>query len=78
MIQACYLSQVAPLTGAALMNTATNPDTSSSIVPAIDDLHDRAYRFGQPVTYLSERQHVRLFILRSRLQQARALRPANG
>jgi len=54
-----------------------SPDTALVIVPATDDLHDRAYRFGKPLTYLSDRQHVRVVILRSRLQEALAARPAN-
>ncbi len=54
------------------MNTAANPDTATSILPATDDVHDRAYRFGKPLTYLSDRQQVRVFILRSRIQEARA------
>ena len=54
-----------------------SPDTALVIVPATDDLHDRAYRFGKPLTYLSDRQHVRVLILRSRLQEALAARDAN-
>ncbi len=55
-------------------SVVASPDTDFVIVPATDDLHDRAYRFGQPLTYLSDRQHVRVVILRSRVQEARATR----
>jgi hypothetical protein len=48
------------------------------MVPATDDQHDRAYRFGKPLSYLSDRQQVRLLIVRSRLQEARAAQPSNG
>ena len=54
-----------------------SPDTALVIAPATDDMHDRAYRFGKPLTYLSDRQHVRVVILRSRLQEALAARDAN-
>jgi hypothetical protein len=59
------------------MNTVASPDTAFVIVLATDDLHDRAYRFGKPLTYLSDRQHVRAVIVRSRVQEARAARHAN-
>jgi hypothetical protein len=54
------------------MITTASFDTSTFIVPATDDLHDRAYRFGKPLSYLSDRAQVRLLILRSRVQEARA------
>ena len=49
-----------------------------TIEPAPDDQHDRPYRFGKPLSYLSERQQARLLILRGRLQDtpAAAERPA--
>ena len=49
-----------------------------TIVPAPDDQHDRPYRFGKPLSYLSERQQARLLIVRGRLQDtaAAADRPA--
>jgi hypothetical protein len=50
------------------MNTTANPDTAV-IVPATDDLNDRAYRFGKPLTYLSDRQQIRLIILRSKIHE---------
>ena len=53
-------------------------DTDLVIVPAAGDLYDRAYRFGKPLTYLSDRQHVRVVILRSRVQEARATRYASA
>jgi hypothetical protein len=49
----------------------TNPTASPvvcTIEPATNDAHDRAYRFGKPLTYLSDRQQARLLILRGRLQ----------
>ena len=55
------------------MNNTANPASISSfIVPAADDANDQAYRFGKPLTYLSDRQQVRLFIVRSRIHEARA------
>ena len=44
---------------------------STFIQPANDDFHDCAYRFGTPLTYLSDRQQVRLLILRGRLNATR-------
>jgi hypothetical protein len=59
------------------------PDPTTRVVvctiePAPDDQHDRSYRFGKPLSYLSERQQARLLILRGRLQDtpAAAERPA--
>ena len=53
----------------------TNP-TSSRVVytiePATNDTHDRPYRFGKPLSYLSERQQARLLILRGRQQDTAA------
>src|SRR5438477_9054770 len=55
------------------MNTTANSDAGSSfIVPAADDANDQAYRFGKPLTYLSDRQQVRLVILRSQIREAHA------
>lgn len=40
----------------------------SAIVPVSGDTFDRGYVFGRPVaTYVSERVHARLLVLRSRL-----------
>jgi hypothetical protein len=63
--------QKEPSRDAPLMTTTASFDTATFIVPATDDLHDRAYRFGKPLAYLSDRQQVRLFILRSRVHEAR-------
>lgn len=54
------------------MTTPVNLDSHFPpfIQPANDDLHDRTYRFGQPLTYLSSRQQVRLLIVRGRLNAA--------
>jgi hypothetical protein len=52
------------------MNTTANRGISSFIVPAADDVHDCSYRFGKPLTYLSDRQQVRLLILRGRVHDA--------
>src|SRR5207253_267500 len=58
--------------GAPLLNAATKPDTASFIVPDTNDRHDRMYRFGKPLTYLSDRQQVRLLIVRGRVREAHA------
>ena len=42
------------------------------IEPAANDRYDHPYRFGKPLTYLSERQQARLLIMRGRLQEAAA------
>ena len=39
---------------------------------ATGDRHDLPYRFGKPLTYLSERQQARLLLVRGRLQDAPA------
>ena len=39
---------------------------------AADDRYDQPYRFGKPLSYLSERQQARLLILRGRLQDTAA------
>jgi hypothetical protein len=57
------------------MTTTASFDTATFIVPATDDLHDRAYLFGKPLSYVSDRQQVRLFILRSRVHEALAASP---
>ena len=60
------------------MNTAANSAITSFIVPATDDQHDRAYRFGKPLTYLSDRQQVRMFILQGRVNAARTASDAQA
>ena len=49
----------------------TGPTASRAVCtiePATDDRCDRPYRFGKPLSYLSERQQARLLIVRGRLQ----------
>ncbi len=60
------------------MTSATAKRTVCTIEPAANDRYDHPYRFGKPLTYLSERQQARLLIVRSRLQdtEAGADRPA--
>ena len=52
--------------------------TYRTSLDGFDDWYDRHYRFGKPLSYLSERQQARLLIVRSRLQdtEAGADRPA--
>ena len=57
------------------MNSATRVKTFR-IQPAADDVHDQPYQFGKPLGYLSERQQVRLLIVRGRIQEARMQKPA--
>jgi hypothetical protein len=54
------------------MNTAANRENVSFIKPVVGDLFDRAYQFGKPLTYLSDRQQLRLLILRGRVYATRA------
>jgi hypothetical protein len=56
------------------MNSANPRVEFSSIQPATDDVHDRPYQFGKPLSYLSERQQVRLLIVRGRIQEQRLLK----
>jgi hypothetical protein len=49
------------------MNSATARDLTFTIEPTPQDVHDCPYRFGKPLTYLSERQQARLLLLRGRL-----------
>ena len=60
------------------MTSPTASRAVCTIEPATDDRYDRPYRFGKPLSYLSERQQARLLIVRSRLQdtEAGADRPA--
>ena len=59
------------------MTSPTASRAAGSIRPASDDRYDQAYRFGQPLSYLSERQQARLLIVRGRLQDTsvRSARP---
>ena len=43
-----------------------------TIEPATHDRYDQPYRFGKPLSYLSERQQARLLIVRGRLQDTAA------
>ena len=54
------------------MTSANANRPGCTIEPATDDRHDRPYRFGKPLSYLSERQQARLLIVRGRLQDAPA------
>lgn len=54
------------------MSSAIASRAVCTIEPATDDSHDRAYRFGKPLSYLSERQQARLLIVRGRLQDTPA------
>jgi len=49
-----------------------SPASASVIIPATDDQFDRSYRFGQPLTYLSDRQQARVLIMRGRVNDARS------
>jgi hypothetical protein len=51
------------------MTSATTSSAVCIIEPAPGDQHDRPYRFGKPLSYLSERQQVRLLIVRGRLRE---------
>ena len=50
------------------MTSANASRPVCTIEPAINDRHDQPYRFGKPLSYLSERQQARLLIVRGRLQ----------
>jgi hypothetical protein len=50
------------------MTSASATSAVFTIQPASNDAHDRAYRFGKPLSYLSERQQARLLIVRGRLR----------
>ena len=54
------------------MTSATTSRAVCTIEPAADDRHDQPYRFGKPLSYLSERQQARLLIVRGRLQDSLA------
>ena len=54
------------------MTTANANRPVCTIEPAADDRHDQPYRFGKPLSYLSERQQARLLIVRGRLQDTAA------
>ena len=54
------------------MSNATTSQVVYTIEPATNDAHDRSYRFGKPLSYLSERQQARLLIVRGRLQDTTA------
>ena len=50
------------------MTSPTASPAVYTIEPAPDDGYDHPYRFGKPLSYLSERQQMRLLIVRGRLQ----------
>ena len=50
------------------MTSASATHAVCTIEPATNDRYDHAYRFGKPLSYLSERQQARLLIVRGRLQ----------
>ena len=52
------------------MTSATASRAVSTIEPATDDWYDQPYRFGKPLSYLSERKQARLLIVRGRLHDA--------
>jgi hypothetical protein len=54
------------------MTSANTNRPVCTIEPATDDRHDQPYRFGKPLSYLSERQQARLLIVRGRLQDTTA------
>ena len=54
------------------MTSANTNRPVCTIEPATDDRHDQPYRFGKPLSYLSERQQARLLILRGSLQDTAA------
>ena len=54
------------------MTSATASRAVCTIEPATDDRYDQSYRFGKPLTYVSERQLARLLIVRGRLQDTAA------
>ena len=49
------------------MTSPTASPAVYTIEPAPDDRYDHPYRFGKPLSYLSERQQARLLIVRGRL-----------
>jgi hypothetical protein len=51
------------------MSNAAANDINVTIEPAANDLYDEPYRFGKPLSYLTERQRLRLLIVRGRLQE---------
>jgi hypothetical protein len=50
------------------MTSASATRAVCTIEPATNDRYDHSYRFGKPLSYLSERQQARLLIVRGRLQ----------
>jgi hypothetical protein len=54
------------------MTSATASRAVCTIEPAPDDRYDQPYRFGKPLSYLSERQRARLLIVRGHLQDTPA------
>ena len=54
------------------MTSATASRAIYAIEPASGDRYDQPYRFGKPLSYLSERQQARLLIVRGRLQDTPA------
>jgi hypothetical protein len=54
------------------MTSAAASRAVCTIEPATNDRYDQPYRFGKPLSYLSERQQVRLLIVRGRLQDTAA------
>ena len=50
------------------MTSTTASRAVGTIEPTTDDRCDQPYRFGKPLSYLSERQQARLLIVRGRLQ----------
>jgi hypothetical protein len=56
----------------AAMTSGSAKLAASIIEPANGDPFDLAYRFGKPLSYLSEREQVRLLIVRGRLQDTPA------
>jgi hypothetical protein len=55
------------------MTSATASRAVCTIEPTPDNRHDQAYRFGKPLSYVSERQQARLLIVRGRLQDTPAI-----
>jgi hypothetical protein len=55
------------------MTSATVSRAVCTIEPTPDDRHDQPYRFGKPLSYLSERQQARLVIVRGRLHDTPAI-----
>ena len=54
------------------MTSASATRAVCTIEPATNDQYDHPYRFGKPLSYLSERQQARLLIVRGRLQDTTA------